>query len=40
LGVQFSPAISPDGRNIAYVWDGNQGKFHIYMRSAEALQRC
>jgi len=35
LGVQFSPAISPDGRTIAYVWDGNQGHFNIYVRSVD-----
>ncbi len=35
LGVQFSPAIAPDGRTIAYVWDGNQSKFDIYLRSID-----
>jgi Tol biopolymer transport system component len=35
LGVQFSPAIAPDGRAIAYVWDGNQSKFDIYIRSID-----
>ena len=32
LGAQFSPAISPDGRSMAYVWDGNQNSFHMYVR--------
>jgi Tol biopolymer transport system component len=31
-GTQFSPAISPDGNKIAYVWDGNRADFHIYIR--------
>ena len=31
-GAQFSPAISPDGSKIAYVWDNNRGDFHIFVR--------
>jgi len=34
-GNQFSPAISPDGKKIAYVWDKNQTDFHIYIRSLD-----
>jgi Tol biopolymer transport system component len=35
LGLQFSPAVAPDDRTIAYVWDGNQSKFEIYIRSID-----
>jgi Tol biopolymer transport system component len=33
IGTQFSPAVSPDGKKIAYVWDGDHGKYGIYVRS-------
>lgn len=32
VGAQFSPAISPDGRKLAYVWDSNRADFHVYVR--------
>ncbi len=32
VGAQFSPAISPDGRRLAYVWDSNRADFHVYVR--------
>jgi Tol biopolymer transport system component len=35
LGAQFSPAISPNGRSIAYVWDENDGNFNIYIRPVD-----
>lgn len=32
MGQDFSAAISPDGRRIAYVWDGNGGVDHIFLK--------
>ena len=32
-GNEISPTISPDSRQIAYVWDGGTGKYRIYIRS-------
>ena len=32
-GLQFSPAISPDNKKIAFVWDGGTGQFDIYSKS-------
>lgn len=33
-GSEFSPAISPDERQLAYVWDRG-GRFSIYLKSVE-----
>jgi len=41
VGLQFSPAISPDNKTIAFVWNGGGDQFDIYSKligSAE-LQR-
>jgi Tol biopolymer transport system component len=40
-GLQFSPAISPDSRSIAFVWNGGAGQFDIYSKpvDSEELQR-
>ncbi len=35
VGEEFSPAISPDGRMIAYVWDGDDDNFDIYIRAID-----
>src|SRR6202012_3885869 len=35
LGKEFSPAISPDGRWIAYVWDGNSTNYDVYLKSLD-----
>ena len=32
IGQEFSPAISPDGKRIAYTWDGNKGNYDIYIK--------
>jgi eukaryotic-like serine/threonine-protein kinase len=32
-GSQFAPALSPDGKQVAFSWDGEQGgNFNIYMK--------
>jgi Tol biopolymer transport system component len=40
-GLQFSPAISPDNKSIAFVWNGGGNQFDIYMKSigSAELQR-
>jgi Tol biopolymer transport system component len=35
MGTQFSPAVSPDGKRIAYVWDNDQENYGIYVRSVD-----
>lgn len=33
VGKQFSPAISPDGKQVAFVWNGEQGvNYDIYVK--------
>jgi len=32
-GLQFSPAISPDSKNIAFVWNGGDNHYNIYKKS-------
>jgi len=34
-GQEFSPSISPDGKSIAYVWDGDGSNFDIYVKPVE-----
>jgi Tol biopolymer transport system component len=34
-GLETSPAISPDGKQVAYSWDGNRKNFDIYVKSIE-----
>lgn len=34
-GQEFTPAVSPDGKFIAYVWDGDADNFDIYVKAAE-----
>ena len=40
-GLQFSPAISPDNKTIAFVWNGGGDQFDIYTKSigSAELQR-
>ena len=40
-GLQFSPAISPDNKTIAFVWNGGGDQFDIYSKSVGSpeLQR-
>lgn len=32
IGQEFSPAVSPDGKRIAYTWDGNKDNYDIYIK--------
>jgi Tol biopolymer transport system component len=32
IGQEFSPAVSPDKKRIAYTWDGNKGNYDIYIK--------
>ncbi len=34
-GHEFSPAISPDEQQIAYVWEKGDGQFGIYLKSVQ-----
>jgi len=38
VGLQFSPAISPDNKTVAFVWDGGGNQFDIYSRSAGSTE--
>lgn len=31
-GVAFAPTISPDGRQLAFVWDGGTGNYDVYLK--------
>jgi len=35
-GFEFEPSLSPDGRQVAFVWDGDQGNADIYRRSLDS----
>jgi Tol biopolymer transport system component len=35
IGREFSPSISPDGRAIAFVWDGNSYNYDIYTKDRD-----
>ena len=32
IGQEFSPAVSPDSKRIAYTWDGNKDNYDIYIK--------
>ena len=32
IGQEYSPAVSPDGKRVAYVWDGNGNNLDIYVK--------
>ncbi len=34
-GLETSPAFSPDGKQVAYSWDGNRQNFDIYVKAIE-----
>jgi eukaryotic-like serine/threonine-protein kinase len=34
-GIESSPAFSPDGKQIAYSWDGNRRNFDIYTKPVD-----
>ena len=37
-GLQFSPAISPDNKTIAFVWNGGNDEFDIYSKSVGSAE--
>ncbi|WP_187142979.1 PD40 domain-containing protein [Terriglobus albidus] len=37
-GLQFSPAISPDSKTIAFVWNGGGNQFDIYSKSVASAE--
>jgi Tol biopolymer transport system component len=38
MGLQFSPAISPDNKTIAFVWNGGSDQFDIYSKSVGSAE--
>ncbi len=38
MGLQFSPAISPDNKTIAFVWNGGGSQFDIYSKSVGSAE--
>ena len=32
IGQEFGPAVSPDGKRIAYTWDGNKDNYDVYIK--------
>jgi Tol biopolymer transport system component len=34
-GQEFDPRISPDGKQLAFVWDGNTGHYNVYTKLLE-----
>jgi Tol biopolymer transport system component len=34
-GLEMNPAFSPDGKQVAYSWDGNRRNFDIYVKPVE-----
>ncbi len=38
VGLQFSPAISPDNKTIAFVWNGGGDQFDIYSKSVGSTE--
>ncbi|MCU1321311.1 MAG: WD40-like beta Propeller containing protein [Acidobacteriaceae bacterium] len=38
VGLQFSPAISPDNKTIAFVWNGGGDQFDIYSKSVGSAE--
>jgi polyhydroxybutyrate depolymerase len=37
-GIERLPALSPDGRQVTYVWDGDRGQIDVYIRLVGAGQ--
>jgi hypothetical protein len=35
-GYQFDPALSPDGKRLAYVWNGDAGNYDIYVKPLDS----
>lgn len=35
FGSAFNPSISPDGKQVAFVWDGNMGNYDVYVKLIE-----
>ena len=38
-GSEVSPALSPDGKQVAYLWDGGRRNFDIYVKAIESANK-
>lgn len=38
-GREFAAAVSPDGKRVAYIWDGGKGEYDVYLEESGKTRR-